>query len=146
MANRFSIWNLGMFDKLKNESRNGNESQKNDRGSIAKIISWILIYDLCMLHVKWAGLYHFCGSLCPEKLELANPRSSLFPCLKVYFTYRKLKIWISPSNLTHSSANERHCLLFHFNNATLKWKSKQSFSLADGWVRLEGLIQIFSLR
>ena len=65
---------------------------------------------------------------------------------KVYFTYRKLKIWISPSNLTHSSANERHCLLFHFNDATLKWKSKQCFSLADGWVKLEGLIQIFSLR
>ena len=42
---------------------------------------------------------------------------------KVYFTYRMLKFWISPSNLTHSSANERQCLLFH---------------LADEWVRLEG--------
>ena len=66
--------------------------------------------------------------------------------LKVYFTYRKLKIWISPSNLTHPSANEKHCLLFHFNVASLKWKSKQCLSLADEWVRLEGVIQILSLR
>ena len=91
MANRFSFLDLGMFKNLKNENSNINGSRKNERRILAHKISWILIYNLCMVLVKWAGLYHFCGSLCPKNLGFANLGTSFL------YLHLSNSFWYFPS-------------------------------------------------